>query len=620
MKNLISSRKFSSITPIAFMSKKMLPAEKNYPVHEQELLAIICALKEWRHYLHGNHFKVITDHRSLKYLQSQTHLSARQTRWSEFLQQFDFTIEYQEGKTNVVADALSRRSDHRTDTQLNAISDISLESFIEEIKESYRLDSQCNRYFKNIDLYEADGYRIKDELLYKYEKLLIPNCEPIKTKLLNEAHDAKISGHVGVAKTLELLKRQFYWPQMQQDVKDYIGSCVKCQSNKPSHQYSQGLLQPLPVPSVAWEQVSMDLITQLPTSKNKHDAIVVFVDKLTKMVHIVPTVTKIASPELAQLFFREVVRLHGVPKSIVSDRDPRFTSNFWKCLWSLLGTKLAMSTAYHPQSDGQTERANRTLEDMLRAYVSYEQNDWDQHLTAAEIAINNSQQTSTKFSPYFLNYGRHPEFPLTRIIKGMSTDQIHNPVAGEAYHQISQYVQMAKENLEQARQRQGHFTNLKRTETTFEVGQKVYLATNNLKMDNQAPKLAPKFIGPFTIIEKVGEVAYKLELPRTMSIHPVFHVSKLRLYKDQSEKFPSRLPDITRPLPIVRESNEQMEWEVDRIVDHRYRGKGKSKRLEYLVLWKGYPDYERTWQKEIDLKNAPAVIKDYWTTQNGSTL
>jgi hypothetical protein len=202
----------------------------------------------------------------------------------------------------------------------------------------------------------------------------------------------------------------------------------------------------------------------------------------------------------------------------------------------------------------------------------------------------------------------------------MSTDQIHNPVAGEAYHQISQYVQMAKENLEQARQRQGHFTNLKRTETTFEVGQKVYLATNNLKMDNQAPKLAPKFIGPFTIIEKVGEVAYKLELPRTMSIHPVFHVSKLRLYKDQSEKFPSRLPDITRPLPIVRESNEQMEWEVDRIVDHRYRGKGKSKRLEYLVLWKGYPDYERTWQKEIDLKNAPAVIKDYWTTQNELTL
>lgn len=609
----------NGLQPVSFMSKKMLPAEKNYPVHEQELLAIICALKEWRHHLHGNHFKVITDHRSLKYLQTQTHLSARQTRWSEFLQQFDFTIEYQEGKTNVVADALSRRPDHSTN-QVNTSTTVEVKSIMDQIKSSYSNDSGCRQYFDDITKFESDGFSITNGVLYKDDKIYIPNSESLRTQLLNEAHDVKINGHVGVAKTLELLKRQFYWPKMQQDVKDYIGSCVKCQSNKPSHVHSQGLLQPLSVPSVAWEQVSMDLITQLPLTRNKHDAIVVFVDKLTKMTHIVPTTTKVTAPELAKLFFREVVRLHGIPKSIVSDRDPRFTSNFWKCLWSLLGTKLAMSTAYHPQSDGQTERMNRTLEDMLRAYVNYEQNDWDQHLTSAEIAINNSQQTSTKFSPYFLNYGKHPEFPLnSTLTKDMKVDQTHNPVAGEVYERINYYIGRAKENLEQARQRQAHFTNQKRTETTYQVGQKVYLTTTNLNMDNQAPKLAPKFIGPFTILERIGEVAYRLDLPETMLIHPVFHVSKLRLHKDGSDKFPSRIAEVTRPAPVIEHTNEHTEWEVDRIVDHRYRGKGKKKR-EYLVLWKGYPDYERTWQKEQDLSNATESVEQYWKSKQDLNL
>jgi hypothetical protein len=196
----------------------------------------------------------------------------------------------------------------------------------------------------------------------------------------------------------------------------------------------------------------------------------------------------------------------------------------------------------------------------------------------------------------------------------MKVDQTHNPVAGEVYERINYYIGRAKENLEQARQRQAHFANQKRTETTYQVGQKVYLATTNLNMDKQAPKLAPKFIGPFTILEQIGEVAYRLDLPETMLIHPVFHVSKLRLHKDESDKFPSRIPEVTRPAPVIEHTNEHTEWEVDRIVDHRYRGKGKKK-MEYLVLWKGYPDYERTWQKEQDLSNAPESVAQYWMSK-----
>jgi len=248
---------------------------------------------------------------------------------------------------------------------------------------------------------------------------------------------------------------------MNQEIKSYIQSCVKCQGNKASNRHSQGLLQALPVPQGPWEQVTMDLISQLPITRRKNDASVVFVDKLTKMTHLIPTKTTVTAPHLAEMFYGEIIRLHGIARSIVSDRDPRFTSNFWKCLWKLLGTKLAMSTAYHPQTDGQTERMNRILEDMIRAYVNFEQNDWGKHVTSAEIAINNSQQASTRFSPFYLNYGRHPTLPISLNKSKMEIIHVHNPTAGEAYQKIHEHLENARKYLEQARQRQTYYANQK---------------------------------------------------------------------------------------------------------------------------------------------------------------
>jgi len=598
------------------MSKKLLPAEMNYPTHERELLAIVCALKEWRHYLFGNHFTVFTDHRPLQHIQNQPHLSARQTRWSEFLQQFDFTIEYQQGKSNVVADALSRRSDHKVEqSEVNlTVAEIKVDDIESKIKKFYECDQVCVQLLKdsterdklNIKLDEANG------LLYKDDRLYVPDHEPTKSFILSESHDSPLSGHVGTAKTIELVKRLFYWPKMDKEIKCYVQSCEKCQSNKASNRHPQGLLQTLPVPQEPWEQVTMDLITQLPNTKKKNDAIVVFVDKLTKMTHLVPTKTTISAPQLAEMFYKEIIRLHGIPKSIVSDRDPRFTSKFWKCLWKLLGTKLAMSTAYHPQTDGQTERMNRTLEDMLRAYVNFEQDNWDEHLTAAEIAINNSQQASTRFSPYYLNYGRHPILPISMDKSKTRIDQVSNPTAGETYQKFHGHIENARKNLELARKRQTFYTNQKRTEVEYEVGQMVYLSTTNLNMKSQTPKLTPRFIGPFKIIQKVGKVAYKLEFPNSIKIHPVVHVSKLRKHKDGQRIFPSRPTDVTRPPPDVITATGLEEYEVERIVDHRYRGREKSKKLEYLVIWKGYPEYESTWQKEQDLENAKRKVEEYW--------
>jgi hypothetical protein len=602
------------LRPCAFMSKKMIPAERNYPVHEQELLAIICALKEWRHHLHGKKFRIITDHHSLRYLHTQPHLSARQSRWCEYLSQFDCTIEYMDGKQNVVADALSRRADHR-DAHVNATTmKIVSSDLLDEIKMLYDDDELLGRDRSSEDRAKAiskhklkleDGYWLMNDRYY------VPSSKPLKTKLLAEAHDSILAGHVGSAKTIELLSRDYYWPRMYEEIKHYVSTCVKCQQNKASHQHPQGLLQPLPVPERRWQQVSMDFITQLPMTKQGHDAIVVFVDKLSKMVHLVPTTTSVDAPQVARLFMREVVRLHGVPESIVSDRDPRFTSSFWQELWKMLGTRLAMSTAYHPQTDGQTERANRTLEDMLRAFVSVRQDDWDEFLVASEIAINNTQQSSSRYSPYYLNSGAHPRFPLSIGTKSI------NQSAEHVFESLRVALEQATKNLHQAQQRQAHFANQHRKEVELEVGDKVFLSTRDLQLRHRAPKLDPKFIGPYEVTKRVGKVSYELALPDSMRIHPVFHISKLRKHKDGGDEWPDRV-DESRPAPEIVDDEE--EFEIEAILDKRTQA-WKDPRLpsssratmhvQYLVAWRGYPAHERTWEWASELTKAQDKIDEF---------
>src|SRR5581483_3507136 len=258
-------------------------------------------------------------------------------------------------------------------------------------------------------------FSIRNDLLwFDEERVCVP--KNMRTEVIHDHHDIPISGHQGIERTYSSLQRFFYWPRMIKDITKYINSCDACQRNKTSQKVPAGLLQPLPIPTERWSHISMDFITQLPITKDKHDAIVVFVDLLTKMVHFVPTFTNASAPSTARLFFDNVFRLHGLPRAIVSDRDSKFTSKFWRALFEHLGTKLNMSTSFHPQTDGQTERANRTLEDMLRAFVSYEQTDWDKYLAAAEFASNNAPNASTGMSPFKMNYGFDPAVPSTLLL------------------------------------------------------------------------------------------------------------------------------------------------------------------------------------------------------------
>jgi reverse transcriptase-like protein/integrase-like protein len=319
------------LQPCAFMSRKMNEAERNYAVHEQELLAIVQALREWRHYLLGNKITIITDHRSLQYLSTQDKLSARQTRWSEFLQQFDFEIKYRPGKDNHVADSLSRRPDHMAASIHQSSINIDTE-LLDTIKAEYDNDAATKQIINNGN----SNYKVINGLIYTTdEKIYVPFSDTIRTQIIKQHHDTPVNGHLGEHKTMERVSRCYFWPGMRKSVQQYIQQCQSCQANKSSNQLPIGLLQSLDVPGKRWETVSMDLITKLPKTSKGNDAIIVFVDKFTKMVHYAATTTACTAVEVARIFFDSVVRLACQCTLLVIETHaslPNSGNTYGKCL------------------------------------------------------------------------------------------------------------------------------------------------------------------------------------------------------------------------------------------------------------------------------------------------
>ncbi|CAI7925897.1 unnamed protein product [Closterium sp. NIES-53] len=338
------------IPPDPEKDKKLHGAELNYPIHDKEALAIITAFKTWQCYLEGRKTTVYTDHCSLKYLKTQPTLSRQQVRWIDFLEtHFDYDIVYKPGDKNK-ADALSRPG-HVAAIQIEGMNLLLKGLFTH----GYTIDPKIPLAEKK-KLLQWDH----DVALRKGStNIWVPNYPPLRQLLLEEFHDVLYAGHFGSNKTLAGIAKVYYWPHMANDVQKFVTLCNKCQRMKSSKQKKAGLLQPLPVPEQPWQVVSSDFITGLPPTNAGHDAILVVIDKFSKMGHFIPTHTTTRTEETAQLFLKHIISQHGIPTTLISDRDPKFTSNFWKELMSLMGTRLAMSSAYHPQTDGQTERLNQ---------------------------------------------------------------------------------------------------------------------------------------------------------------------------------------------------------------------------------------------------------------------
>lgn len=565
--------------PVAYESRTFLPAERNYHTTERELCAVVHALKTWRCYLWGNQFTIMSDHEPLKYLQNKGTLTARQARWSEFLSAFNYVWVYKKGST-MMADALSRLPQQPT----CAVATVSEGPTLKQlIAEASKLDDWFTKP-RNVKSLVKRG-----DCWYKGRRLVVPQA--MRLQVLEELHDAPYSGHRGVTKTVALVAENFWWPKMREEIQHHVRTCAMCQTTKAKTVKPGGQLQPLPIPRDRWESIAMDFITDLPCTPAGHDAILVFVDRLTRMVLFAPCSKDIDALGTAKLLRNYVFCQHGLPVSIVSDRDPRFTSNVWKELMKLLGTRMNMSSAFHPQTDGLTERYNRVLEEYLRSYVSATYDDWDEWLPLAQFAVNNSKQESLKATPFFLNSGRHPKTPAT------VTANSDLPGAEEFASSLHQAIAEAKSALQAAQQRQKAVADGKTRPVEFSVGQKVALDTRHLTLRTTGPnKLLPKYVGPFTVMARVGTVAYKLELPAAMKCHPVFHVSLLHAWNPDGRH---------QPVPPPIAVDDEGTWHnIEAILDHKQVKRGRKLVDRYLVKWAGFgPEYNE-WRDAKDVTEA----------------
>jgi hypothetical protein len=307
------------------------------------------------------------------------------------------------------------------------------------------------------------------------------------------------------------LKQNFWWTRMRREIAKYVSECDICQRVKASHLKAAGTLQPLTIPSWKWEDISMDFIVGLPNTSLRHDSIWVIVDRLTKTAHFLPVHTTYLAKRYAEIYLDQIVCLQGIPKTIISDRGTLFVARFWEQLQDALGTKLIRSSAYHPQTDGQTERVNQNLEDMLRTCVLQYDKHWDKCLPPAEFSYNNSYQSSLKMAPFEAMYGRRCRTPLSWSQTGER--KIFGP---DLVIDAEEKVRIIQANLKTAQSRQKSYADIRRNPLRFQVGVFVYLRvspTRDVQRFGIKGKLAPRYIGPFEILEICGPVAYRLQLP-----------------------------------------------------------------------------------------------------------
>ena len=647
--------------PVEFQSRALdgdktaRTGEYNYAPRDLELCAISYALQKFRSYLAGNKFTVVSDHKSLAVLEDSKINSGRLARILEQLSEFDFKIEYSKGTSSIitVVDALSRLPRYRKVPEQGEQTEIALfeilgmeevmdkkteekseenrwgysliktdETLVNDIREGYKDDPYWKKIIDQLKKIQTDQhyepqkemkftlskYTWDDEqrLLYRglddKQVLCLPKVGNIIVNRLLEFHDVPLAGHFGRDKTLASLAKNFFWPGMVTDVDDYVKSCANCQRKKVVKRAPIGLLYPHDRPSNRWETISLDFIVQLPKTKlGNFDAIMTVVDGFSKRAHFIPCNTTASAQQAAQLLRENVIKLHGYPKKIISDRGSIFTSTVWTELFRCLQAKQNLSSSYHPQTDGMSEKENDIIECCIRAFTNYQQDDWNIYLPDFELAINNSKSAASGLSPQMIDTGLEPFLPLNITHDTSETTQV-----SDLLQKLKDIQTLTSITFAAAQEKQALYANRKRTDKEFKEGDFVMLNSNfvydPIHTDRQARKLADKWLGPFRVDKKISRVAYKLFIPKgdNIKIHPVIHASNLKKFEENPIRFLDR-EEYSVPEPIT-DSQKETVYLVDDILNMKIvRGK-----REFLIKWTGYTD--PSWEKEKILRESNDFI------------
>ena len=511
-------------------------------------------------------------------------------RWVAKLLGYDFEIQYKPGSANLVADALSRKE----------TGEIVLSTLLsthgvcwDRLHQEIAADKDLQILIQGLASGQESGkFELVEGTLRLKGRLVIPSKSKVIPELLQEYHTSAVGGHAGEVKTYLRVAKDWYWKGMKGDITEFVKQCTICQQNKLSQQSPAGLLQPLPVPCLVWEDISMDFIEGLPMSQG-YNVVLVVVDRFTKYAHFIGLRHPFDAFSVAMIFIKEVVRLHGFPGSIISDRDRIFMSTFWKELFKLQGSELKRSTSYHPQTDGQSEIVNKLLETYLRCFVGGKPRTWAKWLHWAEFSYNTATHLSSKISPFKALYGREAPHVL-KVSRGLTVvDSLEefllerDAILDELHH-----------NLLLAQAKMKKWADKHRREEAYEVGDLVYLKLQPYRQQSLArrmyEKLASRFYGPFKVIRKIGKVAYQLELPEDSRIHSVYHVSQLKRAVGQAP--------VSSQIPTQLTADLELLVEPEELLEVRQRQQGSMEKLEELIKWKNLPVYEATWEEAEKLR------------------
>lgn len=707
---------------MAFLSRKMSPAECNYDIYDKELMAVVRAFEEWRTELSGtpseDPIQVLSDHKNLQHFMSFKQLNARQARWAEFLADFNFKITYRPGKQSTKPDSLTRRvgdlltdeNDDRTQyrhqiilkdenlepgvkTAINlapllldeselpvahlaaliydlgeqgaggeesneespseALGDTSREESIEEsievpaeepglirwITDASKEDELiqgiiqakrtgqrkipaelAKRYNLRLELGEC---QVDGDLLYVNNRLFVPDVPELRTNLVRQIHETPSGGHSGRASTYERTSTHYFWPRMTDTVSRYVKSCYTCKRSKAYREGKQGLLKPLPIPDRYWHDISIDFITHLPVCMRygrAYEHILVVVDRLSKKKKFIP-LDSLEVEAVVQAFIEWIWREEGYPFSVISDRGTQFTAYFWARLCQRLGTTPKLSTAFHPETDGQTESANAALKQYLRAYVNYNQDNWVDLLPISEFEANADVNTSTGLAPFLVTKGYIPRSgiePPTPLDPTTTQRAKRDIVSADAFvakiEALREYLRSQLKWTQALQKEQADRHRLPAPE--FKVGDMVMLDRRNIKTERPNRSLDHKNLGPFKIVKALDNMAYQLDLPPAMKgLHPVFHPWLLHL--DNSDPLPGQRVPPPPPVKVTPEGGKIYDAEeiVGSKVDKRRKDPvtGDKGCLMYQVKWTGYDDDEEptTWEPYINVAGSADLVADF---------